>query len=592
MENFIQKNGVSLYLYKGDAATLLAFDLDENLLENFVGFTVRVITKDREYYLNNRLSFKKEILDRNGIDSKSAKSTLYSPIQKYRWVHVPSSEHFIENPYFGDYTYEITPRFLVDNVLLPLDKNLSVKTSIEVSPFKDNDVDVAFTRAFISSLAYQGHFGNNVKLRPEKENLIFDIDSISGQSDRWDKSSHKYLKTNYTFREQHEYLGWQVRDRILEFLDETIKNDNLCLDVFAFDLNEPEISKRILQLAELNRARVILDNSSDHTEPDSFEMKFEQEFVRLNSSANLVRFHFSGLAHSKIFIQRDKNNSMKALKVLTGSTNFTTNGLYVNANHTITFNNESVAELYAALFDKSFNMPKTKEFCADDLSRLDHVFGSDVLSGMTIYFSPHKQEKVDEIFEKISNRIENADSDVLFAIMNDDSKSSILDAVKTQVQSDKIYTYGITDTKSGVQLYKPNCKKGIKVSGIGTNTDLPEPFNDVPKISGHNIHHKFVVVDFKGKNPVVYCGSSNLAYNPEQKNGDNLIEIRDRDIVNAFALEAIRLVDHFHWRNKTKETDDSKKPLILDDCTGDNKWYEAYYNANDLKHVERILFMK
>jgi hypothetical protein len=64
-----------------------------------------------------------------------------------------------------------------------------------------------------------------------------------------------------------------------------------------------------------------------------------------------------------------------------------------------------------------------------------------------------------------------------------------------------------------------------------------------------------VVVDFKGNNPVVYCGSSNLAFNPKQKKGDNLIEIRDVDVVTAFAIEAVRLIDHYHWRNKKNISD-------------------------------------
>jgi len=46
---------------------------------------------------------------------------------------------------------------------------------------------------------------------------------------------------------------------------------------------------------------------------------------------------------------------------------------------------------------------------------------------------------------------------------------------------------------------------------------LPPPFNTVAKVPGIAIHHKFVVVDFRGKESVVYCGSSNLAFNPEQK---------------------------------------------------------------------------
>jgi phosphatidylserine/phosphatidylglycerophosphate/cardiolipin synthase-like enzyme len=109
---------------------------------------------------------------------------------------------------------------------------------------------------------------------------------------------------------------------------------------------------------------------------------------------------------------------------------------------------------------------------------------------------------------------------------------------------------------------------------------------------GHSIHHKFVVVDFKGDNPVVYCGSSNLAYNPEQKNGDNLLEIRDKDVVTAFAIEAIRLVDHFSWLNKLVEEDASEDEMFLYDDTEQTKWYSKYYNPKDLRCLERTLLMK
>lgn len=141
-------------------------------------------------------------------------------------------------------------------------------------------------------------------------------------------------------------------------------------------------------------------------------------------------------------------------------------------------------------------------------------------------------------------------------------------------------------------LYKPNSKRGVKVTGLGTQTVLPPPFNEVAKIAGHNIHHKFIVVDFKGDNPVVYCGSSNLAYNPEQKNGDNLLEIRDKDVVLAFAIEAIRLVDHFQWRNKEFTAKLKKAGLHLKANSESKKWYAPYYNENDLLFLERTLLMK
>jgi len=584
------KELVRFRAYKGDAMTLLAFDLDESLLENFVGFSVRVAQGNRKpYFLYNRLSFKPAILKKNGIDDKEKLSSEYSPFQKFRWVHVPSSAHYVDNPFFGEYTYDVTPRYLVNDILQKLDPKLTVTLTIDVSPFRDGDISVGFTRSFISSQAYADHFANNGKLRPNKKDLIFDIKQVSGTAKRWNSKHKKLEDVPYTFEEQHEYLGWQARDRVLEFLDETINNE-LALDVFAFDLDEPVIVQKLITLARQGRLRIILDDSSDHVKNGCFEEQFETLFKDAAPDTKaIVRGRYHALEHSKVFIQRSGSN---ALKVLTGSTNFTTNGLCVNANHVIIFNSLKVAQLYGEVFDKSFGKPLMAAFKKTQLAKDDHVINQNKLPDMTIRFSPHEKKAADRLFRIISTRIRGAKSDVLFAIMNDRSKSDILDAVREKVKSDEIFTYGITDTAKDVMLYKPHSKRGVRVAGKGTDTALPPPFKTVAKVPGVSIHHKFIVVDFKGRNSVVYCGSSNLAYSPEQKNGDNLIEILDDDVVTVFAIEAIRLVDHFHWRNRKTTAKEEQEPLNLADNKDKKKiWYKSYYDAEDLHSSERTLLI-
>jgi hypothetical protein len=593
MEEFrsLKKDGrdlISVRAYKGDATTLLAFDLDKSLVDNFVGFTIRVKQGNRRpYFLSNRLYFRSDILSKNEIDDSNKYSSLYSPFQKFRWIHVPSSEHYVDNPYFGNYTYEVTPRYLVNEVLMDLDPNLTVKLTIEVSPFSSGDMQVGFTRAFISSQAYADHFGNNGKMRPNKEDLIFDIKQISGKANRWNPTSKTYEETPYTFEEQHEYLGWQARDRVMEFLNETLNDSSLRLDVFAFDLDEPMIVQKLISLAEQGRLRIILDDSADHLKEGCFEQKFQTLLEQRSSHPDaLLRGHFITLAHSKVFIQR---KGEKAVKTLTGSTNFTTNGLCINANHVIIFNNEKVAQLYADVFDASFGKALMDRFKKTDLARTDYQVQEPDLPNGTLRFSPHPKDTATEFFDTISTKIEGAESDVLFAIMNDRSKSSILDSVRMQIKSDKVFTYGITDTATDVMLYTANSKRGIRVAGKGTETALPPPFNTVAKVPGIAIHHKFIVVDFRGKDSVVYCGSSNLAFGPEQRNGDNLIEIHDENVVTAFAIEAIRLVDHFHWRNKKME---DIGQLYLNDNRDKKKiWYKSYYNPEDLHYLERTLLI-
>jgi phosphatidylserine/phosphatidylglycerophosphate/cardiolipin synthase-like enzyme len=597
VSSFVKRDNqvlVSARAYKGDAMTLLAFDLHESMLENFVGFSIRVTQgKRKPYYLSNRLSFRPAILKKNGIDRIKKLSSLYSPIQKFRWVHTPSTEHYVQNPFFGDYTYEIIPRYLEDKILKEPDPSLIVKLTIEVSPFRNQEIQVGFTRAFISSQAYAYRFNNNTKLRPNKTDLIFDIKQNSGTARRVNPFSGKTKDVPYTFEDQHDYLGWQARARVLEFLEEVLADQSLKLDVFAYDLNEPVIVKALITLAEQGRLRIILDDTDEHTAVGDFETLFETLWNEKRKGASaLFRGHFQGLAHNKIFIQRKNDASEQAIKVLTGSTNFTTNGMYINANHVLVFNNAKIAQFYAQMFDKSFNKDLMNAFRDSDLAGAGFDIKETTLPEMTIRFSPHRPAIVDGFFELIRQRIKNAKSDVLFAIMDDDSKSSILDAVREQVRSDQVFTYGITDNTGDIYLYKPDSKRGVKVSGKGTASNLPPPFDQVADIPGHNIHHKFIVVDFKGKDSVLYCGSSNLAYGPEKRNGDNLIEIRNEDVVTAFAVEAIRLVDHFQWRNKKQTAKKKQEPLYLNDNSDQKKiWYKDYYDPNDLHFLERTLLI-
>ena len=240
------------------------------------------------------------------------------------------------------------------------------------------------------------------------------------------------------------------------------------------------------------------------------------------------------------------------------------------------------------------------KFKVTDEANKDFSFSGNQLPDMIIRFSPHKKVVAKKIFTAINKKILGAGSDVLFAIMKDNSKSAILDAIMQQVKSDKVFTYGITDVigdKADIMLYKPNSKKGVRIAGKPGEYVLPKPFEKECKIPGISIHHKFIVIDFKGADPVVYCGSSNLAFDPEQKNGDNLIEIHDREIVTAFAIEAIRLVDHFHFRNaqainrkKNANNEKNDKTLYLHDSNNDS-WVDAFYDENDLKCLERKLLI-
>ncbi len=468
--------------------------------------------------------------------------------------------------------------------LQSLNKKLTAVVSIDVNPFEKGDFKLGFTRGFVASQAYVNNFGNNNKVRPNDTDLVFDLKQQSGPAP---KEKNKDIKP-YTFEKQFNWMGWQARMRIYEILDEVLRNKNMSVDVFAYDLDEPFICDTLIKLAKEERVRIILDNASLHTGVDkkgipAFEDVFENIIKDdIKKAALLVRGRFSRFSHSKVFIQKLNN---KPVKVLTGSTNFSTNGLYINANHVLIFNNAAIAQLYEDVFNESFGTDKMKDFRNTEIAAKTFDFTNKKgMSDVTFRFSPHSDAFALQEITQIATRVKKARSDVLFAVMNDTTGSGdLLKTIRTAHERDDIFTYGIVDKSKDVTLYKPNSKKGVRVAGIGKAKRLPPPFKEEEKIPGISIHHKFVVVDFKGKNPVVFCGSSNLAQIAETQNGDNLIEIRDREIVTAFAIEAMRLIDHFHFRNR-----EQKNEINL----YTTEWFKNYYNPKDLRCLERELLVK
>lgn len=611
--NISAQNGrFTVKAYQGDARTLLAFNLPKAQTTNLAGFTIECQPKGKKsYFLFNTLRFEKP-KDHAQVPSELPNSSVNAPIHKFRWVHVPGSNHQGTKPFYGDYTYTVTPRYFdAKQSMQKLDSALSVSVTLPMMPFAKGSVSVGFTRGFTQSQAFVRHFGMKALIRPKKKELLFDTAQISGKTD---------AGQSYTFAEEYEWLGFTARERIFDIIKEVLKDTKLRLDVFAYDLNEPEVMKAMLALAAQGRIRVILDNASLHHDPakptpeDGFQMEFAKA---AKAPAALLRGHFKRYAHDKVFIVSDDKGN--ALKVLTGSTNLSVTGLYVNSNHVLVFNDQSVAATYAKVFQTVWDgfqtVPDGKAwsgFSKTDEANKTSEFSSKTVPKMEVTFSPHTETVAEGILDGLVARLEKekkaSKGSVLFAVMAMDETSTgpVFPALRALHKTETIFSYGITDTTKGVALYKPGNKTGVLVTGKPGATFLPPPFNQVPSVGlGHQVHHKFVVCGFNGKDPVVYCGSSNLALGGEQQNGDNLLAIRDEDIATVFAIEALGLIDHFDFLNKhaakAKEAgqpasapaDVSKSKMA--DAVGwhlstDDKWVAAFYDNNDLRSTDRELF--
>jgi len=569
------KNAFKVKAYAGDNKTLLAFNFDSAAAaKNLAGFTVKCQPPGQvAYYLLNELQFENSS-NHAQVATEKPNSTVNAPIQKYRWVHVTGTAHQGLSPAIGKYTYSVTPRYFdANHSMQRLDDSLTAIVTIPVGPFRKSSLALGFTRGYMQSEAFAHHFGAQTKIEPADKPLEFDTSTQAGTNNG----------QAVTYSQIYEWMGSTARQQIMAMLNSVVSDKGLQLDVFAYDLDEPDVVKIFLELAAEGRIRIILDSAQLHvTHTDSKTKKtvtpHEDQFTKLfqqsaKGQASILRGCFDRFSHDKVFIL---SNNGKPSQVLTGSTNFSVNGLYVNANHVLVFTDATVATTYHDVFEQSWtilnqhgtkpNRGAASAFASTTLATKPSTFESPSVPKMSITFSPHTAGDVDKILGNIVQRIKKEGQaphgSVLFAVMQINNETPVYDELNQIFGNESVYSYGISDSPKGTHLYAPGSKKGVLVTGTPGKTTLPPPFDQVPIPPGHEIHDKFIVCGLNGSDPVVYCGSSNLATGGEAANGDNLLEIHDADVATAFAIEALLLVDHYNFLDRyanSKSGQSSKK---------------------------------
>jgi PLD-like domain len=148
-----------------------------------------------------------------------------------------------------------------------------------------------------------------------------------------------------------------------------------------------------------------------------------------------------------------------------------------------------------------------------------------------------------------------------------------------------------------LSVFKPDGSRGL-VSFDYLAGEAPEPFaTEWSSYAGGNsrsnvLHHKFVVTDFNTPRAKVFTGSSNMAAGGETSNGDHIIMIEDGRVATAYAVEALRSFDHFHFRVSMRNADKKREVLKLakPPIPGERTWFREAYVSGHIKQRDRLLF--
>ena len=560
----VTSKSLTLKLWRGERMCLLGMDVT-NPEPDFVGFSIEVKSPGSPGFipLRNRLAFSYPANSApSTIDSKQFPST-EAPFQKFRWVHFP------QNPQSGAYAYRVTKLHMPKDGTLKAGDTATATISLDTHVY-DNFLDVGFTRGYASSQAFTEKFGNQPNFFPPVK------PAGGGAGPTFNKKQ--------AAPGAYEWMGFEAYDLIFGLLNEVANDATLSLDAFAYDLDEPDIIAAFAKIGK--RLRIIIDNSGNHAPATSGPSIAAKTLTK--AKASVTRMHFSNLQHNKVLIVKRGD---KAIKVLCGSTNFSFNGLYLQSNNTLVFQNAEAADLFEQYFAAALKSPKT--FPTSDLATKWHLIQPSGSPPIQFCLAPHGNP--DLSLNPLAAAIDQASSSVFFAIAFL-AQTKTTDTVRAAVDrlTDKpVFSYGISDKGTGLSVKKPDGTVGL-ISWSYLKTSTAQPFAaEFSSGSGIHEHNKFVVTDFNLPTARVFTGSSNLSESGEKGNGDHLIMIEDPRVATSYAIQAVLIFDHLHFAatmNAVKKptTLTLQKPIAISKAK--TTWFDRYYKPNSQLEHDRELF--
>jgi hypothetical protein len=554
----------TLKLHRGDGMALLAMDWKVGTPpRDFVGFAIeyREPGGDRFFPLTNRLSFPRA----DGSVDPTPRPTTLAPIQKFRWVHFPRNAELD-----GEFLYRVTPVFMNDDGELTYGTAQEVPIELRRETYP-GQLNVTFTRGFVSSQAFVDRFASAAPI-----STLLPANADTGLS---------FVPTHPKAEEALRWMGFEARDAIIEVLEQAIGDEAAKVRVVAYDLNEPGVVSRLERLGD--RLKLIIDDDGAHDESGSAETQAEKRLAASAGSENVKRQHMGKLQHNKTIVV----DGPVAQVVVCGSTNFSWRGFFVQSNNAVVLRGEAVVRAFGAAFEEYWDHDDAAGFGQTEAAELSELG----LAGIDarLAFSPHSRDNA--LLATIADDIgSGTTSSLLYSLaFLYQTPGLVLDSIKKVTADDEIFVYGVSDRAvGGLDVQKPDGNV-VPVHPEALTGNVPEPFKSEPIGGGGNrMHHKFAVIDFTEPTARVYLGSYNFSVPADTQNGENLLIIRDRRIAVAYAVEALRIFDHHHFRVAQQESTTAGKPLVLSRPPrepNDLPWWDEYY-TNPQKVRDREMF--
>jgi len=529
--------------YAGTNGVLLAFDVSKAKKNGLLGFAIEQKEGSKTWqWLLNSLTFPDT---EHSIPEWNATPSNIAPIQKFRWA-----DYSIESNTTCKYRVHLVYGTSAAPVL-----GESLEVTVKTDDGIPKDHRVIFNRAVAASQSFGRKF-------PEVDELITENKDLAIED--WPKKASDWL--------QHGLL-----DKITDFI-ERAGNDKWALDVAIYEYELKAIvdavnaaHKRGVKVRVIYHAKVG-DEQTGQNENSLKKIPASKKRGRVTSKI----FHDKFIVLSKINAQDEHVPQA----VLCGSTNFTENGVYRQANVVHVANDKAIAGHYQELFDVIWRDPEDVSATRNWINQNNAM---DPNSNLFVGFSPRTGGA--DLAEFV-NIIQAADKDLLFSTafkLPEDVLDALLGA-----ENDDVLRYGIQNTASRITGFHADRTAEFTATAL-----LSKGLEGWVKegLRGQRgkllVHTKIVVANFTTDSPTIISGSHNLSKPASNGNDENYLIIRgDTDLADRYGLEVLRFYEHYRFRYYAKLLKFKQaQPLAVDDS-----WADNYYKAGNLKMLSRLRF--
>jgi len=528
-----KKNGLTLQAYAGTTGVLLAMNASGAKRKGLLGFAIEREgpAPGRVRWLQGSLRFPGEISDVNTpVDSS------LGPIQKFRWSDYSV---YANTPY----RYKIYGVYGRPGKLRYLD---GPEVELRSESLLEGRHQIIFNRAAAASQAYARRFGNANPDHPDQA-------------------------------EARAWLSRGLYERLQGFFDQAL-DASWALDVAVYEIELPETVAALAQaLARGVRVRIIYHSRSQ----DPQTALNEQALEPLPGHVKTSRITSAIFHHKFCVLSRlQGDGSRLPVALLTGSTNFTANAVYRQANVVHIMEEPEIAGQYLDLFNRLFSgMPP-----GDTRKYINSVNPAVAGAAPQVLFSPRSH--LTDLVE-VTDIVKRARRDIVFC-----TAFNLLDAIEEALlggEESDVIRYGLQNTKSRITGTHRHARFVTPAFlGSGLEGFLKESY--AGQAGNILIHLKTIVTDFSTAHPTVITGSNNFSRSASASNDENLLIVSgETAVADIYVTEMMRLYDHYRFRYNVKARSGRGAPGRLVLATDDH-WTDRYYAPQSLEYYERMRF--